>query len=62
MMQSPLWLPACVVLGIVATFFVVFALKVAVFEWWKRQGQPRGFEIKSTDPKPVLKEKEIDHG
>jgi hypothetical protein len=62
MTESPLWPVGCVVFGVIAIFFVAFALKVAVLEWWSRQEQPGGFEVKLAGAKPDLKEKEIDHG
>jgi hypothetical protein len=69
MTQSPLWLVLTFIFAVPAAFFVAFALKVAALQWWYGQGIPRrtrassgGFEVKLAGAKPVLKEKENDHG
>ncbi|HET6246118.1 MAG TPA: hypothetical protein VFE47_00320 [Tepidisphaeraceae bacterium] len=52
------------IFAVIAAFFVIFALKEALFEWRSRRIRPGGFEVKPfTGSSPVLlKEKDNDHG
>jgi hypothetical protein len=57
-------LPLLALLAVIPLlFFVIFALKEALFEWRSRRIRPGGFEVKfNTGGTPVPKRKENDHG